>query len=186
MRGPEQTWGQDERAPHRTKREAESPLNKAGECADRPGTPGGLPFTGPLGTGTDLEWEGTPPGALRAGSGRVAQGPPITAGLGSGSAGQGTAPGDKEVQGIADGRLPKGTLGTPPRSRRDAPAMLAWTLRAACRGHAPVWGKQVPEHLGSASMESEERANGENRHQKWLRGKKINRIDQRKRGGANF
>lgn len=110
MRGPEQTWGQDERAPHRTKREAESPLNKAGECADRPGTPGGLPFTGPLGTGTDLEWEGTPPGALRAGSGRVAQGPPITAGLGSGSAGQGTAPGDKEGQGIADGRLPQGTL----------------------------------------------------------------------------
>lgn len=68
MRGPEQTWGQDERAPHRTKRGAESPLNKAGECADRPGTPGGLPFTGPLGTGTDLEWEGTPPGALRAGT----------------------------------------------------------------------------------------------------------------------
>lgn len=125
-------------------------------------------------------------GALRAGSGRVAQGPPITAGLGSGSAGQGTAPGDKEVQGVADGRLPKGTLVTPPRSRRDVPAMLAWTLRAACRGHAPVWRKQVPAHPGSASMASEERANGENRHQKWLRGEKINGIDQRKRGGANF
>lgn len=76
MRGPEQTWGQDERAPHRTKREAESPLNKAGECADRPGTPGGLPFTGPLGTGTDLEWEGTPPGHCERGAGGWPRDPP--------------------------------------------------------------------------------------------------------------
>lgn len=58
--------------------------------------------------------------------------------------------------------------------------MLAWTLRAACRGHAPVWRKQVPEHLGSASMESEGRANGENRHQKWLRGKKSIELTKEK------
>lgn len=60
-----------------------------------------------MGPGTGLEWKGTPPGALGAGNGRAAQGPPITADLDLGSAGQGVAPEDKAIL----------TRAPPPRTR---------------------------------------------------------------------